>query len=214
MANLATNRVSRPYDSDRLCPKFSSDSGYGDGIRTAGTWQPAPARQSGYTEEQFRGLKERVIANQHRDDLSGAEYEHVGTSHGAGANGEKIAEESLPGGADRKRSAEAGGEGRRQGRRGRLLPEGIAGVEAAVGGGVEPDDWRTKSSQAKTAKKMQDRAEMVDSASNALRFTWLRRESFEGLECDLFQMEPNPGYQPQYGLRTYSRMCGGRRGWM
>jgi hypothetical protein len=160
--------------------------------------QQTPAGAPGYTEEQLRALRERVIANQHKDDAVGAAYEHVEHHIVRGANEDKVTEDKVY----------------------RVVPTGTGVLKLVVkdtGKDVSdeyyqkeveewkqqlevasnPDDPRTKSSQAKTTKKMQDRAEMVDSASNALTFNWLRRESYGGRECDVFQMEPNPNYQPR-----------------
>jgi hypothetical protein len=142
-------------------------------------------------------LRERVIANQHRDDEGGAEFEHVEHHVVHGANGEKATEDKVyrvvpTGTGVLKLVVKDGGRDVSEDFYQKELLDWQQQLEVAS----NPDDWRTKSSQAKTTKKMQDRAEMVDSASNALAFSWVRRESYGGRECDLFQMEPNPSYQP------------------
>jgi hypothetical protein len=158
---------------------------------------PGTAGQSGYTEEQLRGLRERVIANQHKDDQVGIEYEHVEHHVVRGANGEKVTEDKVyrvvpTGTGVLKLVVKDGGQSIANDFYQHELMDWKQQLEVAS----NPDDWRTKMSQAKTTKRLQDRAEMVDSATNALTFTWLRRESYEGEECDVFQMEPNPNYQP------------------
>ncbi len=162
-----------------------------------GQQAPTSAGRSGYTEEQLRGLRERVIANQHKDDGVGAEYEHV-EHHTVRGAGDKITEDKVyrvvpTGTGILKLVVKDTGKDVPDDFYQKELAEWKQQLEVAS----NPDDWRTKLSQAKTTKKMQDRAEMVDSASNALTFNWLRRESYEGRDCDVFQMEPNPSYQPR-----------------
>jgi hypothetical protein len=159
--------------------------------------QQTPAGAPGYTEEQLRALRERVIANQHKDDTIGVEYEHVEHHIVRGANGDKITEDRVyrvvpTGTGVLKLVVKDTGKDVPDDYYQKELVEWKQQLEVAS----NPDDSRTKSSQAKTTKRMQDRGEMVDSASNALTFTWLRRESYDGRDCELFQMEPNPSYQP------------------
>jgi hypothetical protein len=165
-----------------------------------GQQTPANAGSTGggYSEEQLRGLRERVIANQHRDDTVGAAYEHVEHHVVRGASGDKLVEDKVyrvvpTGTGTLKLVVKDTGKDVPDDYYQKELQEWKQQLEVAS----NPDDWRTKLSQAKTTKKMQDRAEMVDSASNALAFHWLRRESCDGRECDVFQMEPNPNYQPR-----------------
>jgi hypothetical protein len=192
-ANAARNRYVQSVAAILVTVTAFGTAGY-PGQQTPAAVAVGP---SGYTEEQLRGLRERVIANQHKDDQAGTEYEHVEHHILRGTNGDKVIEDKVF----------------------RVVPTGTGTLKLVVrDGGVDvsadfyqkelldwkqqlevasnPDDWRTRSSQAKTTKRLQDRAEMVDSARDALVITWLRREWYDGEECHVFQMEPNPNYQP------------------
>jgi len=205
MANLATSEsvapsVVRARYVQSLAAILATVTVFGTaavgypGQQQTATGGPGP---SGYTEEQLHKLRERVIANQHKDDAAGAEYEHV-EHHVVRANGDKTTEDKVyrvvpTGTGVLKLVVKDGGKDVADDFYQKELQDWKQQLEVAS----NPDDWRTKSSQAKTTKRMQDRAEMVDSASSALTFKWARRESYEGRECDVFQMEPNPSYQPR-----------------
>jgi hypothetical protein len=201
MANLATTeRIASNLVRAGYVPGLAAILVTGLVFGTAGypaQQTPADAGASGYTEEQLHGLRERVIGNQHKDDAVGAEYEHVEHHVLRGANGEKVSEDKtyrvVPTGTGiLKLVVKDGGKDVPDDFYQRELLDWKQQLEVAS----NPDDWRTRMSQAKTTKKLQDRAEMVDSARNALTFAWLRRESYGGYDCDVFQLEPNPGYQP------------------
>jgi hypothetical protein len=193
VANLVRARYVQSLAAILATVTVLGTAGYPGQPQTA-TGGPGP---SGYTEEQLHKLKERVIANQHKDDVAGAEYEHVEHRVVRGANGDKATEDKVyrvvpTGTGVLKLVVKDGGKEVPDDFYQKELQDWKQQLEVAS----DPDDWRTKSSQAKTTKRMQDRAEMVDSASSALTFNWVRRESYEGRECDVFQMEPNPSYQP------------------
>ncbi len=59
---------------------------------------------------------------------------------------------------------------------------------------TRPDDPKAKTAYAKYQKRQHDRAEFVDAAKNAYIPKWLRRETWHGRECDVFELEPNPSF--------------------
>ncbi len=114
--------------------------------------QTAAPSGSGNSEEQLRGLRERVIGHQHKDDTVGAEYEHVEHHIVRGANGEKIAEDKVyrvvpTGTGTLKLVVKDTGKNVPDDFYQKELLEWKQQLEVAS----NPDDWRTKSSQAKTA---------------------------------------------------------------
>jgi len=61
---------------------------------------------------------------------------------------------------------------------------------------LKPDDPRTRSAYAKSAKKKHDRADMVDSMKRAFIPRWVGRETVNGRLCDVIQLDPNPAFRP------------------
>jgi hypothetical protein len=61
---------------------------------------------------------------------------------------------------------------------------------------ANPDDPRGKAAYAKFEKRMRERAEFVDAASEAYTIKWVDRENRNGRDCDVFELEPNPRFQP------------------
>jgi hypothetical protein len=62
---------------------------------------------------------------------------------------------------------------------------------------ADPNDARTKAAYAKFQKRMRDRAQFVDAARNAYTVQWVGRENRNGRDCDVFQLDPNPKFQPR-----------------
>jgi hypothetical protein len=61
---------------------------------------------------------------------------------------------------------------------------------------TNPSDDRMKSASAKYAKKQQDRAKSIDSMQNAFIPKWLGRETVDGHDCDVIQLQPDPNFHP------------------
>lgn len=59
---------------------------------------------------------------------------------------------------------------------------------------ARPDDPKAKSAYEKYHKREHDRDEFVDAAGKAYLPKWLRRETWHGRNCDVFQLEPNPDF--------------------
>jgi hypothetical protein len=62
---------------------------------------------------------------------------------------------------------------------------------------ANPNDPRAKAAYAKFQKRMHERAQFVDAASEAYTAKWVGRESRNGRDCDIIELDPNPKFQPQ-----------------
>ena len=62
---------------------------------------------------------------------------------------------------------------------------------------ANPDDPRAKAANAKFQRRMRERAQFVDAASEAYTIKWVGREHRNGRDCDVFELDPNPGFQPR-----------------
>ena len=62
---------------------------------------------------------------------------------------------------------------------------------------ANPDDPRAKAANAKFQKRMRDRAVFVDAAKDAYLVKWAGRENRNGRDCDVFDLSPNPKFQPK-----------------
>jgi hypothetical protein len=62
---------------------------------------------------------------------------------------------------------------------------------------LKPDDLRTKSAYAKWQKKRQDRTDLVDSSLLAFSITWIGRETRNGRDCDVLDLQPNASFHPR-----------------
>jgi hypothetical protein len=60
-----------------------------------------------------------------------------------------------------------------------------------------PDDSRAKAASAKFQKRMHDRAVFVDAAKDAYLVKWAGRENRNGRDCDVFNLDPDPKFQPK-----------------
>ncbi len=74
-------------------------------------------------------------------------------------------------------------------------------VEEALKEALRPNDSRTRAANAKHQKRMRDRAELVDAAGDAYLIKSLGREKWNGYDCDVFQLDPNPNFRPQSMLQ-------------
>jgi hypothetical protein len=62
---------------------------------------------------------------------------------------------------------------------------------------ANPDDPKAKAGYAKFQKRMHERAQFVDAASQAYTLKWVAREPRNGHECDVIALDPDPKFQPQ-----------------
>jgi hypothetical protein len=62
---------------------------------------------------------------------------------------------------------------------------------------ANPNDPKAKAAYAKFDKRMRERAQFVDAASEAYITRWISRENRNGRDCDVFELDPNPKFQPR-----------------
>lgn len=60
---------------------------------------------------------------------------------------------------------------------------------------ANPSDPRSKAANAKFEKRMRDRAQFVDAASQAYTTKWMARENRNGRDCDVVELDPDPKFQ-------------------
>jgi hypothetical protein len=62
---------------------------------------------------------------------------------------------------------------------------------------LNPNDPKIKAAYAKMDKKKRDRAELVNATRDAYSAKWLGRENLNGHDCDVIQLNPNPAFHPR-----------------
>jgi len=62
---------------------------------------------------------------------------------------------------------------------------------------LKPDDYRTKSANAKWQKKKDDRKELLGSTQDAFLTKWDGQETCNGRVCDVYEVQPNPNFHPR-----------------
>jgi len=60
----------------------------------------------------------------------------------------------------------------------------------------KPNDSRGKTARDKYEKRKRERAQFVDAASEAYTIKWVGRETRNGRDCDVVEMDPNPNFHP------------------
>jgi hypothetical protein len=163
----------------------------------AGPKGPLQAQAPSNAEMQERAKK--LIANQHRDDAALEQYERIERhlDRTGGANPRTIEEKTfriVPNGiGETKLLLKEGGrptdptEHRRQ----------LQGLTSLLELALKPDDPRTKTANTKWQKRKRDRADLVDAAGDAFLRKWQGRETLNGYDCDVIELDPNPSFHPR-----------------
>jgi len=156
-------------------------------------------QQAPLSDEEIRDRAAKVVANQHHDDETLEQYEHVErhVDQTAGNNPRVLEDKTY-----------------------RVVPTGLGTMKLLLKDSTKPadpmeytkqlqawketlelvlrpEDSRTKTATAKWQKKKHDRAELVDAAHDAFLIKWIARESFHGRLCDVLQLDPNPSFHPR-----------------
>lgn len=151
------------------------------------------------SEEEIRARTKTLLANQHADDeaLELYDREEHQTERTGGANPRTISDKVY-----------------------RIIPTGVGNgkillraegkptdpavyvrqlhtLEELLETMANPDDPRAKTASAKFQKRMRERAQFVDAASEAYKVKWTGRENRNGRDCDIFELDPNPKFQPR-----------------
>ena len=150
------------------------------------------------SDQEVRERKEKLIANQHRDDEALEQYERVEhhVERTAGTYPRTLDDKvyrMVPTGAgtskivlrDGDKPVEAGTYNREM--------ENLKDLLQTM---ANPNDSRTKAALVKRSKREHDRAEFVDAAESAFTIKWLGTSSLRGRRCDVFELDPDPAFHP------------------
>jgi hypothetical protein len=169
-------------------------------------WEAARARSpqsatsaEAPSDEEIRARTKMLLANQHADDEALELYErqeHQADRTG-GANPRTISDKVyriIPTGVGNgKILLRAEGKPTDPA----LYARQLRTLEELLETMANPDDPRAKTANAKFQRRMRERAQFVDAASEAYTIKWVGREHRNGRDCDVFELDPNPGFQPR-----------------
>jgi hypothetical protein len=177
-----------------------------DGRRPVGSSQsksqagsPASSQVQPLTDDELRARTQRLLENQHSDDAALELYDRVERhiDRTGGANPRTIDDKTyrvVPTGTGNTKIL--------------LREEGQPTVPSAYTGQMQtlvallqtmanPDDPKAKAAYAKFQKRMHERAQFVDAATEAYIAKWVSRENRNGRDCDVITLDPDPKFQPQ-----------------
>ncbi len=159
---------------------------------------PSGANAQAPTEEEIRARTKTLLANQHADDKALELYERVERhiDRSGGTNPRTIEDKTyriVPTGFGNDKILL-----HTQGRPTdpALYTRQLHALEELLETTTNPDDPRGRAAYAKFDKRMRERAEFVDAASEAYRVKWTGRENRNGRDCDVFALDPDPKFQP------------------
>lgn len=150
------------------------------------------------SEDDIRARTKTLLANQHADDEALELYDRVERhiDRTGGNNPRTIADKTyrvVPTGVGtQKLLLREEGKPTDSGAYARQLHT----LEDVLETMADPNDARAKSAYAKFQKRMRDRAQFVDAARDAYTVKWVGRENRNGRDCDVFELDPNPKFQP------------------
>lgn len=149
------------------------------------------------TTEEMKAKTDELIANQHADDQAVEQYEHVEREidRSSGPNPRTVQDRTfrvVPTGTgtlrillrDNGKTTDPA-DYRRQ----------LQAWRDVLQLALRPDDPREQTAYSKFEKKKHDRAEMVDSTRDAFLQKWVGRETLNGRECDVVELNPNPSFR-------------------
>jgi hypothetical protein len=149
--------------------------------------------------DEIHDRTKRLIENQHKNDLALEEYERIERHQDftSGANPQTIEDKTfrvVPDGGGTmkillkdKGTATDPTDYRRQ----------LQLWEDILQRMTQPNDSRAKTAREKYEKRQRERSEFVDAAGDAYVVKWLGEESRNGFNCDVFELTPNPAFQPR-----------------
>ena len=162
---------------------------------------PAPQGGTGQppSADELRARTKTLLAAQHRDDEALELYDRIERhiDRTGGPNPRTIENKTyrvVPTGVgnhklllhDEGKPADAAAYGRQ-----------LRALEDTLQIMADPDDPRAKTAYAKYQKRMHERAQFVDAAADAYIPRWAGRENRDGRDCDVFELNPNPQFQPR-----------------
>ena len=160
---------------------------------------PPLADASPPTEAEQRALFDRVIANEHADDLALPLFQRIEHRQVRGRDGDASAVDDktsrvVPTGvnsariilADHGKASDPA-----------TIHEQMAIVAHALEAAQDPQNEQTRRDREKTEKRMHDRAEFVNTLRNAYLVTWMGREVRGGRTLAKLKLDPNPSFVPK-----------------
>jgi hypothetical protein len=151
------------------------------------------------SDDEIQARTKKLLANQHADDEALELYERVErrVDRTGGANPRTIADKTfrvVPTGVGSQKIL--------------LHEEGQPTDSASYARQMQmlkdlltimanPNDPKAKAAYAKYGKRMRERAQFVDAARDAYYAKFVGRESRNGRDCDVFELDPNPKFQPR-----------------
>lgn len=151
------------------------------------------------TEAEQRALIDRVIANQHANDLALPLFQRVEHRQVRGRDGDASAVDDrtsrvVPTGVNSGRIilAENGKSSDPA-----TIHEQMGIVARALETAQDPANRQTKLDREKYEKRMHDRSDFVNTVRNAYTFTWMGREVRDGRTLAKFKLDPNPSFVPK-----------------
>ena len=155
------------------------------------------------SESELRERSLRLTANQHADDEALEQYERIErhVTRTSGANGRVLDDKTyriVPNGAGTTKILVKDGDRPVAPAEYRDQLQVLAETLALA---LKPNDPREKAAYAKYEKRKHDRAELVDGVKDAFTVKWLGRESLNGHDCDVIQLDPNPNFHARTTLQ-------------
>jgi hypothetical protein len=159
----------------------------------------AAAQAQPLSDDEIRVRTQKLLANQHTDDDALELYDRVERhiDRTGGANPRTIDDKTyrvVPTGMGNTKILL-----REQGKP--LDPSAYATqlqtLESLLKTMANPDDPKAKAALARYQKRMHERAQFVDAASEAYTAKWVARETWNGRECDVIALDPDPKFQPR-----------------
>ncbi len=160
---------------------------------------PASSQAQALTDDDLRDRTQKLLANQHSNDNALELYDRVERyiDRTGGANPRTIDDKTyrvVPTGTGNTKIL--------------LHEEGKPTVPSAYTSQMQTlvavlqtmansDDPKAKAAYAKFQKRMNERAQFVDAAREAYIAKWVARETWNGRDCDVISLDPDPKFQPQ-----------------
>ena len=150
------------------------------------------------TDAELRARTKRVTENQHNNDEALEQYErierHVDRAGGSNPRtGEDSTYRVVPTGGgtmkillkDRDKAVDPA-----------AYREQLQLLENLLETMSQPNNSKGKAAREKYEKRKRERAEFVDAASEAYVTKWTGRETYNGHDCDVVELDPNPNFHP------------------
>ena len=158
---------------------------------------PARAQDRPPSAAEIRALIERAIANQHNNDAALWLYERIERRQIRKNPADATPAEDktfrvVPAGTGNARAlVEENGKPVDAA----LYRKQLADVQQGLTSAADPEKPGRKQELEKFAKKMRERAELVDAIRDAFRFSWADRETHQGRALAKLNFEPNPEFR-------------------